>query len=168
MFINQIFNFNSMSNTAEYNVFGINNLFSDREPHKHQTFTDEYLFVGDRGTLKRRSNGSVRYKAQINGSKGVQVFQNERFDDQPNEDPLKGFLKIHNLTERYGKRGIILDKTRFLYLLDDEVQAYYGTFRGDREDSYLTLVARRTSPILNLVTRLGIEENINFREFLLQ
>ena len=151
--------------TMEYSVFGIQNPFADEQPVRTEHFTDRYVAVSDRRTLKIRDDTTVKYKTLIHRMGDVDVFQMLGFRNDPTIDPLRSFLRLHGFN--IDGDGIELAKNRWMYRVRD-VRVYFSDFSGDREGTNLTMVAATAEEIERVRAELGLtERNLNYAEYLI-
>ena len=153
--------------SLEWSIFGIDNPLMETTPTIEQQLSDRYLLWTPRATVKVR-RAIVKHKVLLNTTDDIDTFNVEQFNNDPSADPLRSFLALHALGERYAADMLILAKTRRIYHLDEGVRVYYTNFTfGEHKDTNFTITGRTPESILETKARLGITgNNLNFGQYL--
>src|SRR3989338_11606225 len=97
----------SKSVSLEWSLFGVSNPLDGSESVIEQTFEDRYILWTPRATVKARRN-IVKHKVLLDTTDDINTYNVEQFANNPNVDPLRSFLELHGLGERYDSGGITL------------------------------------------------------------
>lgn len=153
-----------MGATLEYCIFNVRNPF-ETEDALENSYSDTYLVLGDNFSLKIRDGNQVKYKRLLQRKNGIDYFLNQSFENDPEKDPLRSFLKVHKFD--ITAPGILVEKKRKLYRKGN-VQVYFCEFDiGVQQHTALTLVGRNADALIKKRDELQLsEKNINFCEYL--
>ncbi len=158
---------------VEYSVFDVQNPFAGRSPEREETYTDSYLYLSPKASLKLRDNHKVKYKVLLRSFENSEMYQHIEFPNDPRQDPLRSFLHCHRFTDLFETPPdprLVIPKQRVMYSTEGNVKVYFSTFTFQGESrTNLTLSARRSESIHRLQDRLQLtERNKSFTAFLLQ